>query len=96
MNIVELRAKLEEVKSIERGAHRTFVLRHHWMTGVSECMSIMERLKPRAAEIRDDDRLLLSSAGIFIASAAMNLVGCINCIENDDDDCHYARDFIKS
>ena len=65
------------------------------MADVSECMSIMERLKPRAAAIRDESQLMLSPAGIDISGAAMNLVGCINCVKNDNDDCSYARDFIN-
>ena len=56
---------------------------------------MMERLKPKAAAISDEYQRMLSPAGIDIASAAMNLVGCINCVESDDDDCSYARDFIN-
>jgi hypothetical protein len=65
------------------------------MTDVPECMSIMQRLKPKASAIRDESQRMLSPSGIYISSAAMNLVGCINCVKNDDDDCSYARDFIN-
>lgn len=95
MSITELRERLDEVKAIEREARGMVVLRRNWAERVPECMKIMERLKPRAAAIRDEYKRMLSPAGINIASAAMNLVGCINCVENDDDDCSYARDFIN-
>jgi hypothetical protein len=95
VSIAELGRRLDEVKAIEREARTMVVLRRNWMLGVSQCMRMMGRLKPRAEVIRDDYRRMLSPAGIEIVSAAMNLVGCINCVEHDDDDCRYARDFIK-
>ena len=95
MSVRELRERLDEVKAIEREARGMLILRRNWEERVSECMRIMERLKPRAAAIRDEYKRMLSPAGMDIASAAMNLVGCINCVENDDDDCSYARDFIN-
>jgi hypothetical protein len=95
MSVAELRERLEEVKAIEREARGMVVLRRNWAERVPECMKTMERLKPRAAAIRDEHHRMLSPAGIYIASAAMNLVGCINCVENDEDDCSYARDFIN-
>ena len=95
MSVVELRERLNEVKTIESEARRMVILRRNWAVGVPECMEIMKRLKPRANAIRDEYKRMLSPAGIYIASAAMNLVGCINCVENDEDDCSYARDFIN-
>lgn len=96
MNVGELRERLDEVKTIEREARKMVLLRRkeNWMVGVSECMRIMKRLKPRAVAISDEYQRMLSPAGIHIASAAMNLVGCIDCVEDDDDDCGSARDFI--
>lgn len=95
MSVAELRQRLDEVKAIEREARRMVALRRNWMVGVAECMRMMARLKPRAAAIRDEYQRMLSPAGIEIAGAAMNLVGCINCVEDDDDDCSYARDSIN-
>lgn len=72
------------------------ILRQNWEAGVAECMEIMKRLKPRATAIRDEYKRMLSPAGMEIAGAAFNLVGCVNCIENDDDsDCRLARQAIS-
>jgi hypothetical protein len=95
MSVAELRERLDEVKAIEREARAMAMMRRNWAGRVPECMEILKRLKPRASAIRDEYQRMLSPAGIHIASAAMDLVGCINCVENDDDDCSYARDSIK-
>lgn len=96
MSVAELRERLNEVKAIEREARRMVVLRQNWEVGVAECMDIMKRLKPRAKAIRDEYKRMLSPAGMEIANAAFSLVGCINCVENEDDtDCRLARQSIN-
>lgn len=97
MSIAELRARLEELKAIEREARKMVNLRRrqNWMLGVSECMRIMERLKPREEAISNEYQRMLSPAGINIASAAMNLISCTTCIEDDADDCRDARNLIN-
>jgi len=95
MSVEGLRDRLEEVKAMEREARRVVTLRQNWAFGAAECMRIIGRLKPRASAIRDEYQRMLSPAGVNIASAAMGLIGCLNCIQDDDDDCSNARDFIK-
>ena len=96
MSVEELRDRLNEVKAIEQESRRMVVLRQNWEAGVAECMGIMKRLKPRAKAVRDEYKRMLSPAGMEIAGAAFNLVGCVNCVENDDDsDCRLARQAIS-
>lgn len=97
MSVAELRQRLDEVKSIESEARMMASLRSrgYWEQNVAECMKIMGRLKPRAAAIQSEYKRMLSPSGTWIASAAINLVGCINCVEGDSDDCSYARSNIK-
>lgn len=98
MTIAELRQRLEEVKAIEREARQMNRLRQrgYWEIGVAECTRIMERVKPRASAIRDEYKRMLSPAGLEIANAAMSLIGCIDCIEDHDDDCSDARKSINN
>jgi hypothetical protein len=60
MSVTELRQRLEEVKAIESEAHRLVALRRNWTVGVAECIQIMNRLKPRAAAIRDEYKRMLT------------------------------------
>ncbi len=96
MSVAELRARLDEVKAIEQEARRMVALRQNWEIGTADCMEIMRRLKPRADAIRDEYKRMLSPAGIEIANAAINLIGCIHCIENAEDDCGLARQAIRN
>ncbi|HEU0143551.1 MAG TPA: hypothetical protein VFQ47_02085 [Nitrososphaera sp.] len=96
MSVAELRQRLDEVKAIERESRRMVALRNNWEEGAAECMRIMKELKPRARAATADYKRMLSPAGIEIASAAMSLNVCVNCIENDDDtDCRMARESIN-
>jgi hypothetical protein len=97
LSVNELRQKLDELKAIEQEARQLARMRkeENWEAEAAKCMKIMQRLKPRASAIRDESKRMLSPAGINLVGAAMNLIGCINCVEGDDDDCEYARDFIR-
>jgi Ankyrin repeats (3 copies) len=96
MSVEELRRRLEELKAMEREARRMVALRNNWMQGAAECMRIMEELKPKTRAAAADYKRMLSPAGIEIASAAISLNVCVNCLENDDDtDCRSARESIR-
>jgi hypothetical protein len=94
MSVTELRQRLGEVKAIESEAHRLVALRRNWTVGVAECIQILNRLKPRATAIIDEYKRMLSPASSEVAGAAINLIGCLSCVEGDDDDWSYAREFI--
>lgn len=97
MSVEQLRKSLDEVEAIERESRRMVVLRRNWIKGAADCMEIMKRLKPRANAIRSEYKRMLSPAGMEIASAAMAVSVCVNCVENDDDTfCRDARASIRN